>query len=150
MNEYKFKISSKEGTHKVSTTAENIVAALKILTNAEKFTSDKAIIDIKIKKIPMIKVKFKKWNCIAVFKKYADNHRTAIELEDEKTGEPIAIASVNLSEKTIHKNEIAIKDYSENEGMVKALTEAGIIGDLIYSVQRGFVKIGIYQLLKTK
>lgn len=97
----------------------------------------------------MIKVKFKQWNCIAEFSRYVDNNRISIQLIEEKTAEPIATASVNLTYiKGMTDNEIAIKDYSENEGMVKALKEAGIIGELILTVQSGHVNIGIYEILK--
>lgn len=99
----------------------------------------------------MTKVKFKQWNCIAEFSRYVDNDRISIRLTEEETAEPIATASVNLTFiKGMTDNEIAIKDYVENEGMVKALKEAGIIGEIILTVQSGHVNIGIYQLLKTE
>lgn len=76
---------------------------------------------------PPIKVKFKKWNCIAQFSRYASNGRIAISLVDEETWEDVATASVNLADEFIEANEIAIKDYSENDGMYKALVEAKIV-----------------------
>lgn len=98
----------------------------------------------------MIKVKFKKWNCIALFLKYQSNNRTAIQLLDEKTKEVIATASVNLPDVEINDNEIAIKDWSENNGMIEALREAGIIGKTICTTPSGFCNIQICELLKTK
>lgn len=99
----------------------------------------------------MIKVKFKKWNCVAVFGRYLNNNRVSIRLIEEETNEPIATASVNLTEiRGMTDNQVAIKDYSENEGMVEALTKAGIIGNRILLVDNGHVEIGIYELLKTK
>lgn len=97
----------------------------------------------------MIRVKFKQWNCVAIFEIYG-NRRTAIKLRDEATREPIATASVNLPAIVVLENEIAIKDYAENEGMVKALQEAEIIGEQIYTVKSGYIDIGIYELLKTE
>lgn len=97
-----------------------------------------------------IKVKFREWNCIAVFHKYQNNDRTAIEIVEEETGESVAMASVNLSDLELAPNTIAIKNYSENGGMVKALLEAGIIGKCVDLVISGHVSIGIYELLKTE
>lgn len=99
----------------------------------------------------MIKVKFKKWNCLAEFGRYRNNNRISIQLIEEKTGEPIATASVNLpSINGIMDNHIAIKDYSENEGMVEALKKAGIIGKSVAFVEQSHVTIGVYELLKTE
>ena len=41
---------------------------------------------------------------------------------------------------------IAVKDYSENEGMVDALTEQGIIGRELRRVPSGFVTIPVHEL----
>ena len=97
----------------------------------------------------MLKVKFKEWNCIAKFANYNSNNRVAIQLVEETTREPIATDSVNLTNVILKENQIAIKDYSENEGMAKALQKAGIIGELKSINYSGHVKIGIYELLKT-
>lgn len=53
------------------------------------------------------------------------NGGTAIRLVDAFDGMPVATASLWIG--NLFHDEIAIKDYSENEGMVEALLEAGII-----------------------
>lgn len=74
----------------------------------------------------MKNVKFKDWNCKLRFRKY-QNGRTAIELVDAINGEPIAMATVNIPECALEEDEVIIKNYSENEGMLDALIGAGII-----------------------
>jgi hypothetical protein len=86
----------------------------------------------------MIKVKFKKWNCI-VTKAFYLNGRTALELESEKGGDPITVATVNIPELPLEADEVFIKDWSENEGMLKVLQDAKIIGPTIEEVPTGFV-----------
>ena len=98
----------------------------------------------------MLKVKFKEWNCIAQFSHYNANDRVAIQLVEEGTYDPIATATINLPTVNIKPGNVAIKDYSENEGMVKSLTDAGIIGELKAIHYSGHVQIGIYELLKTE
>lgn len=71
-------------------------------------------------------VRFKEWVCELQFGKYP-NGRTAIELVDYKTYEPIATATVNVPEIVLAENEIIIKDYSENQGMFQALYNAEIV-----------------------
>ena len=71
-------------------------------------------------------VTFKHWTCIAQVHHYSNNQK-AICLVDAEDGEPIATASVNISEWTQMENEIYIKEYSENTGMTSALINAGII-----------------------
>jgi hypothetical protein len=91
-------------------------------------------------------VKFKQWNCIAMGGRYA-NGRKALSLIDAKEHDPVATASVNIPEERIKKDQIFIKDYSENEGMAKALIDAGIIyKEPILSVKSGFVVIRAYNL----
>jgi hypothetical protein len=82
-------------------------------------------------------VKFKEWNCLVKFAKYGNN-RTAIELMNadpikEEWGEMapnterIAVATVNIPEYLLQDNEIIIKDYSENEGMLSALVHGNVV-----------------------
>ena len=95
----------------------------------------------------MITVKFMEWNCIVNFKSYS-NGRTAIQLlSNNEDQDLIAVASVNLADVSMEKDEIAIKDYSENEGMLHCLVKAGIVSQPIRYRQSGFVKIPICKLL---
>ena len=91
-------------------------------------------------------VQFKHWNCNMVFAKYS-NGRTAIKLMDPETGEPIAVATVNIPECPLTGNEIIIKDYSENEGMLSALVNAGVIEDTGKTFPSGFITANICKLI---
>ena len=95
----------------------------------------------------MIKeITFKNWKCNLVFRQYS-NQRIAIELIEIGTNEPIAVATINLPCALLKDDEICIKDYSENEGMLDVLIEAGVISKPIREIQSGFVTIPICELL---
>lgn len=89
----------------------------------------------------MLKVKFKEWNCGLELGLSYGNGRRAIELFEVETKEPIAVATINLPEEHLEDDELFIKDYSENSGMLKCLSEAGVISQPIDWVQSGFVRI---------
>ena len=78
-----------------------------------------------------MKVQFLDFHCDTEWETYR-NGKVALQLvatgEDPDThpGEPIATATVNTDHR-IEIDEIIVKDYSENEGMVAALVEAGVI-----------------------
>jgi len=94
-----------------------------------------------------ITVKFKNWNCILDFGNYRVNDRTAIELVDKVTHEPVATATVNIPEEDIEDDEVIIKDYSENEGMLDALMQAGVVSEPLRMVETGFVEVPVCKLL---
>jgi hypothetical protein len=72
-------------------------------------------------------VKFSNWLCNVVFAEYR-NGGTAIRLVDAVDGMPVATASVWVGGlERVDADEIAIKDYSENEGMLTALIEGDIV-----------------------
>ena len=76
------------------------------------------------------KVKFMRWECDVVKSKYVVDDSLALELTHAQDG-PIATATVYLSDFPIwseHKHELCwIKTWSENEGILEALIEAGIV-----------------------
>lgn len=76
---------------------------------------------------------------------YDRNYRPAIQLVCEN-GEPWATATVNLPNEFITENEVAVKDYSENKGVLQALIDAGIVYEPVWSVQSGFVTIPVCRL----
>ena len=55
-----------------------------------------------------------------------DNGRLAIRLVDWATNELVATATVNVPEVHLDNDEVLIKDWGENEGMLQALEDAGI------------------------
>ncbi|MDD5065006.1 MAG: hypothetical protein PHQ35_09665 [Phycisphaerae bacterium] len=86
-----------------------------------------------------MQVKFKNWLCNTNVAHYS-NKRTAIVLTDSEDGSPIATATVNIPEEKIEPDEIIVKDYSENEGMLKALTDVGIVIKVVRMVSTGYVE----------
>jgi hypothetical protein len=72
-------------------------------------------------------VTFLKHVCIVKKSEYQSNNRIALELESKADGEPFAVATVNVFV-PMKKDEVAIKNYSENEGIREALQLAKIIG----------------------
>lgn len=95
---------------------------------------------------PVSTVKFKRWLCTLDFGQY-QNGRTAIELNDSSTGEPVAVATVNLPNEKIADDEVIIKNWSENEGMLATLEKAGVISKPIRTVETGYVEAHVCKLL---
>jgi hypothetical protein len=91
-------------------------------------------------------IKFKNWNCEPQFLQYS-NKRTAIRLIDSRDGDPIAVATVNLPDEELNDNEVIIKDYSENKGMLQSLQSAGIVSEPLRYIKTGFVKCPVCTLL---
>ena len=76
-----------------------------------------------------------------------DNGRTAIQLLqkdlDMAMYTPYAVATVNLSHVLLADNEVLIKDYSENEGMLDFLTKNNIVSFTPNGVQSGYVWVPV-------
>jgi len=95
-------------------------------------------------------VTFKEWNCKTVLGEYP-NGRIAILLVDVDNGDDaIATATVNLPDfSDLRENEIIVKDYSENEGMAKALCDAGIVESMIRTyASSGFITTPVMKMSK--
>ena len=76
----------------------------------------------------MMKVKFKEWDCNVVLAKYG-NGRIAIQLLEVDTHQPIATATLNVPSSAcpIEEDEVIVKDYAENQGMLNCLVDAGVV-----------------------
>lgn len=74
------------------------------------------------------------------------NGRTAIALFTLEQ-EPFMVASVNVPSVHLEEDEVIIKDYSENEGVLKFLEDNNIVHATPYAVQVGhtYCKICILQ-----
>lgn len=81
-------------------------------------------------------------------KEYA-NGRTAICLFTEN-GEPYMVATVNMPEIKLDDDEVIIKNYSENTGILDALISSGIISAPVHFVDTGFVFSPICKLIINK
>jgi len=80
-----------------------------------------------------------------VFDKY-HNGRTAIRLV--QNGSPYATATINDDDVDLRDDEVIIKNYSENKGILEALERAGIVSRL-YTIKIGFTEPVVCKLLKT-
>ena len=74
------------------------------------------------------------------------NGRVALLLMDNEGGQ-VACATVNLPEHDIQPNEIIVKTWSENEGMLEFLIRNRICADTGREIATGFVKARVCKLL---
>lgn len=82
-----------------------------------------------------------------VYLGFYDNDRAALQLVERETQEPWARATVNVPDEPLESDEAFIKDYSENEGMLDALVEAGLARPTGRVVYQGHVQIPVVKLL---
>lgn len=80
-------------------------------------------------------VRFRHWDCEVACGHYA-NGRLAIVLLDRRDGSPVATATVNVVELDgiLQEDQVFVKDYGENEGMMAALKAADVVeptGDVV-------------------
>lgn len=70
-----------------------------------------------------------------------------IVLYDSKDGMPYSTATT-LIESELHPGEVAIKDWSENEGMLNFLVENSFVEKPHRFVEQGYVKVPICKLIQ--
>ncbi|QIB67153.1 hypothetical protein [Kineobactrum salinum] len=73
-------------------------------------------------------ITFLNFNCVLRQAAY-NNGRAALQLVDASDGSPIATASVNIPEVRCPHEHTWIKTWSENTGILEALTAAGVVKD---------------------
>ena len=71
------------------------------------------------------------------------NGRTAIGLFDPETAEPLCVATVNLPEADLAEDHVFIKDWSENEGVLKSLVDQDLVVDTGGRVPTGYVSAAL-------
>lgn len=77
-------------------------------------------------------------DCYAKRDRYWENDNTSILLFECDTDYMHCVCTVNLGDK-LPEDQAYIKDYSENEGILDALKEAGIVTDVIGSKASGWI-----------
>ena len=78
-------------------------------------------------------------------KKYT-NGRTALKAFGQE-GEPLATLTVNIPGVSLNPGEVIIKDYSENEGVLKDLIEMGIVEKEYSRFPYGWVSPAVCKLV---
>lgn len=94
-------------------------------------------------------VKFRERQCSVLKREYSSG-RIALRLVDPVNGEPIATGTVNIPSIDIHEGEgdhTLIKNYYENQGMVQALVDGGIIEPPIRDVEYGHAVMWVAKVL---
>lgn len=67
--------------------------------------------------------------------------------EDMGMSQQECVASINIPNLDIDVNIIAVKTYSENEGLLKIMIAAGHVSQPLQWIEQSFVKIPICKLL---
>lgn len=84
-------------------------------------------------------------NCFFTMGHYLDGKRPSLTLWSTEEG-PLAQVTVNIPEVKMPEDCVAIKDYSENEGMLKWLIENNLIKEVVKIISHNWVKIPIVKL----
>ena len=77
------------------------------------------------------------------------NGNKCISLVDTRDGSAVATATVNLEGVELPANEVMIKDYSENKGMLRALRDSKVVENIVDVIQSGYVDIPVVTLSKS-
>lgn len=88
-------------------------------------------------------VEFAGFKCEVQVEKYQSGYK-AIRLIDQEDGQSVVIATTNLEE--LDSDEVAIKDYSENEGIYDALLEANVIFPKHRELSTGYITVPVCRL----
>lgn len=91
-------------------------------------------------------IKFLGFKCLLEKGQYP-NGRIALELVEINTGEPVLVASINMANEYLSEDEVIIKNYSENEGILDILIKAQIISEPTRFVNTGWTTSPVCKLL---
>ena len=97
--------------------------------------------------MPARQVVFRGWTCRIERGTYGATRRIALQLTDCTDGEPVAVASVHMPDISLAPDEVVIKDYSENEGMLDALVATGVISPPLRTILLQYVTLYVCRCL---
>lgn len=92
-------------------------------------------------------VVFQGWACRVERASYGATGRIALPLYAVADGSPVAVASVHMPALSLAADEVVIKDYSENTGMLDLLVAAGVISPPVRALQSGYVTLYVCRCL---
>lgn len=96
-------------------------------------------------KVIMATIIYRGEECIIKKHKYANNNRVALVLYT-MCGQPYATLTTNVGV-DLAEDEVAVKTWSENDGILQLLMENNIVSAPLYYIPSGFVEIPICKLL---
>jgi len=96
-----------------------------------------------------MQVNFQGYQCILHLAQY-NNGRTALLLHDAYDSMPVATATINVPDEPIAEDELVIKNYSQNEGMLETLVDAGILHKPHRIIYTGFIAAPVCRLAVSK
>lgn len=76
--------------------------------------------------------------CVVQELRYEQGNRLALRLVAEDTGELYATISINIPSIELADDEVVVKDYGENRGILTLLVRAGILEPTPRVVQTGW------------
>jgi hypothetical protein len=91
-------------------------------------------------------VKINKRECLVEKSRYSNGH-AALKLTLANSGEDYMLVSAYMPVFDLGQNEVVVKDYSENKGILAVLESAGILRPTGHIIQSGFVDLPICELL---
>lgn len=94
----------------------------------------------------MNKVTFLGEECNVMISRFASTDRIALYLEDSM-GCPMTRISVNMPDAEMADDETAIKNHSENEGILQILIDAGIVSEPVRYIKGGWVEFPVCKVL---
>ena len=74
------------------------------------------------------------------------NGRPAIQLM-APDGQVMSVATVNLPKAEIGDTHVCVKNYSENDGLLEILQNAGVIGHTVFKLPVGYDEVHVCELL---
>lgn len=93
------------------------------------------------------RVEFRGWTCRVERASYGGTDRIALPLYAVDDGSPVAVATVNLPELALAADEVIVKDYSENEGLLELLVAAEVVSPPLRELQSGYVTLHVCRCL---
>lgn len=93
-----------------------------------------------------MKIHFRGYDYKVIYSRYVNNQRISISLIDLISHEPYLVATVNLADEDLEYNEVAIKTWTENDGILKALIENDIVSPPHRQVPVGYTTAHICYL----
>ena len=77
---------------------------------------------------------------------YTNTGNKSIRLINTLDGSAVAKATTNVEGVKLQANEVMIKNYMENEGMLAALQNSKVVGRIVDTIQSGFEDIPVVEL----